>query len=232
MHRICTRSTLAAALLAALAATGCATRGPAEAPTIAETRAPGIFLDLDGRATLPAGRTLRPLPAKGLAVTKAGEGWRAKLYNDVAGYCTIGHGHLIKLKRCDGTEPAEFLDGLTETEGEALLVKDMAKAQTAVMLAVTAEITDTQYAALCDFVFNVGAGNFRKSRLLEVVNDGQHDQVATQLMRWVKAGGKEIPGLRNRREHEIALYYDGMLRPRASAPAGEDISSIDIVTGE
>lgn len=107
----------------------------------------------------------------------------------------------------------------------------MADAQVAVMLAVTTKLTETQYAALCDFVFNVGATNFRKSRLLQVVNAGQHDQVANQLLRWINAGGREIDGLRNRRQRELDLYYDGVLTPRAAPPAGEDVSPIDIRSG-
>jgi len=77
----------------------------------------------------------------------------------------------------------------------------------------------------------VGATNFRKSRLLIVVNAGQHDQVANQMLRWVLAGGREIPGLYNRRLREIDLYYDGVLTPKAAPSAGEDLSPIDIRTG-
>ena len=200
-------------------------------PTIEDAVTPGIFLDLGGKAALPAGMSLRPVVTKGLAITKVGEGWRSRLYNDVARYCTIGYGHLIKRSPCDGSERADWQDGITEPEGEGLLVEDMGDAQIAVMLAVTTKLTDTQYAAMCDFVFNVGANNFRKSRLLQVVNAGQHDQVANQLLRWTKAGGREIGGLRNRRLREIDLFYDGVLTPKAAPPAGEDLSPIDIRTG-
>lgn len=208
---------------------GCATTS--KYPTIEDAYTPGIFLDLGAKATLPAGMSLRPVVAKGLTVTKESEGWRSRLYNDVARYCTIGYGHLIKRSPCDGSEREDWQDGITKPEGETLLVEDMADAQIAVMLAVTTKLTDTQYAALCDFVFNVGATNFRKSRLLIVVNAGQHDQVANQMLRWVLAGGREIRGLYNRRLREIDLYYDGVLTPKAAPPAGEDLSPIDIRTG-
>jgi GH24 family phage-related lysozyme (muramidase) len=220
--------------LAALLVSGCATRpaSPDDYPTDPEARAPGIFDDLGSKAVLPAGMTLRPIPAKGLAATKKGEGWRNRLYNDVAGYCTIGYGHLIKHARCDGSERADWQDGITEHDGEELLVTDMKDAQIAVMLAVTVALTDTQYAALCDFVFNVGPSAFRRSTLLKVVNAGQHDQVANQLMRWSIAGGKPVQGLVNRRKSEIELYYDGILAARAVPPAGMDMSPIDVTRGE
>ncbi len=227
-----TLAAVSAAAMAGLLASACAIRPSAETvPDVADAMTPGIFNDLGGKAVLPAGMTLRPVVAKGVAATKVGEGWRAKRYNDAAGFCTIGYGHLIKRARCDGTEQVDWLDGITESEGEALLIKDMADAQIAVMLAVTSKLTDTQFAALSDFVFNVGGGNFRKSKLLQVVNAGQHDGVATQLLRWTKAGGKHVPGLVSRRDREIELYYDGILAPRAVPAPGEDLSPIDIATG-
>lgn len=232
MSRFRTLIAIATTLMVGLNVGGCATRPLDDfVLDIPDALTPGIFNDLGGKVVLPAGMTLRPVVPKGIAVTKAGEGWRPKRYNDAARYCTIGYGHLIKRAPCDGTEPAEWLDGITEPEGEALLVKDMAQAQTVVMLAVTTTLTDTQYAALCDFVFNVGGGAFRKSTLLKVVNAGQHDKVASQLLRYVWAGGKEVPGLVNRRNREIELYYDGTLTPRAVPVPGEDMSPIDILSG-
>ncbi|MFM2066146.1 MAG: hypothetical protein RLZZ584_1055 [Pseudomonadota bacterium] len=235
MTRLRSLATATALIAAVLAASGCATRsrGPADYPTYTDAQAPGIFNDLGGKAVLPAGRTLRPVVPTGLAVTKKGEGWRSRLYNDVAGLCTIGYGHLLpKRARCDGTEPADWQDGITEAEGEELLVTDMKDAQIAVMLAVTTRLTDTQYAALCDFVYNVGGGAFRKSTLLKVVNAGQHEQVGNQLMRWTVAGDKVVPGLLNRRKQEIELYYQGTLASRAVPPAGMDMSPVDVTRGE
>lgn len=221
--------TLLSVFLVCAGLLGCASKPTY--PIIEGAITPGIFLDLGAKAVLPAGTAMRPVIPKGLSVTKVSEGWRNRLYNDVARYCTIGYGHLIKLEPCDGSERADWQDGITEPEGEALLVEDMADAQIAVMLSVTTKLSDTQFAALCDFVFNVGATNFRKSRLLQVVNAGQHDQVASQLLRWTKAGGREVAGLRNRRQREIDLYYEGTLTPKAAPSAGEDMSTIDIRTG-
>ncbi len=208
---------------------GCATKPTY--PTIEDAFTPGIFLDLGAKTALPAGTPLRPVIAKGITLTKLSEGWRNRLYNDVAGYCTIGYGHLVKRAPCDGNVRADWQDGITEPEGGSLLVEDLTDAQIAVMLSATTKLSDTQYAALVDFVFNVGATNFRKSRLLQVVNAGQHEQVANQLLRWTKAGGREVAGLRNRRQREIDLYYEGALTPKAAPSAGEDMSPIDIRTG-
>ena len=218
-------------LAAACSLTSSCASPPNVFPEVDSALTPGIFLDLGSKAALPPGVQLRPVASKGLAMTKLNEGWRSRLYNDVAHFCSIGYGHLVKRAPCNGTERADWLDGMTEAEGEALLVKDMADAQTTVMLAVTTSLNDSQYAVLCDFVFNVGGDRFRASRLLDVVNAGQHDQVANQLRRWTIAGGRQVEGLRLRREREIDLYYADTLTPKAAPPVGEDMSPLDIRTG-
>ena len=192
----------------------------------------GIFLDPEERAVLPAGVEMRPVYEPGLRLTKVSEGFRSHLYNDAAGYCTIAYGHLVKRASCDGTEPVAFARGLSETRGTELLVGDMARAQVTVMTEVSVNLTDGQYAALCDFVYNVGSGNFRRSTLRNVVNGRQHDQVHLQFQRWVSAGGRELPGLKTRREREIELFFEGIGIPRAAPPPDMDLTPIDIRVGE
>jgi GH24 family phage-related lysozyme (muramidase) len=97
---------------------------------------------------------------------------------------------------------------------------------------VDVELTDGQYAALCDFVYNVGGGNFRRSTLLKVVNRNDFDEVPFQLRRWVKAGGQVLAGLERRREREIALFFENVEIPRALPPAGVDLTPVDIREGE
>jgi GH24 family phage-related lysozyme (muramidase) len=210
---------------------GCSPDGQPEFPN-EDKLTPGIFLDSEARAVLPAGMELRPIYDRGLALTKTSEGFRSHLYNDAARYCTIAYGHLVKRAPCNGTEPREFLTGVTEPRGAELLIGDMEQAQIAVLTSVTIDLTDGQYAALCDFVYNVGAGNFKRSTLLKTVNARRHDQVPFQFRRWVKAGGRELPGLVTRREREIKLYFEGVGVPRAAPAEGEDLSPIDIRSGE
>jgi GH24 family phage-related lysozyme (muramidase) len=192
----------------------------------------GIFLDEGERDTLPQGMQLRVVYSDGMDLTRSEEGFRPHLYNDVAHYCTIGYGHLVERQPCNGGEPPQFRAGLTEPEGTKLLTTDMRRAQVAVMLATTTTLTDGQYAALCDFTFNVGPTNFRKSTLLAVVNDRQWDRVPAQLKRWTFAGGKPVDGLASRREHEIKLFFEGQPGSLGAPPQGEDVSPIDIRSGE
>lgn len=191
---------------------------------------PGILLEED-RAVLPAGEALRAIPEKALRLTKVSEGWVPKLYNDAAGFCTVGYGHLAYRSRCDGKTPKEFLGGISEEEGTRLLLVDMARAQVAVQLAIRNHeklLNDTQFGALCDFVFNVGAGNFNTSTLLKVIKEKRFDSVPTQFRRWVLADGKPFKGLKQRREREIELFFDGLTEPKGVPRAEEETSSLDI----
>jgi lysozyme len=189
-----------------------------------------LLLNLGRRALIPPGVILRPVYPPGIRLVQESEGWLPKCYNDAAKYCTIGYGHLIKRAPCDGTEPVEFRHTLTSDEGTALLLKDLATAQYAVMTAVAAPLTDGQFASLTDFVFNVGSANFRSSTLLMVVNAKQLDRVPGQFKRWVMAGGKPWPGLIERRDREVDVFFDGLNRSRA-LPEGE-LPPIDIRLGE
>lgn len=174
----------------------------------------------------------RPLHPAGVELTKVSEGWVARLYNDAAGYCTIGYGHLIKKARCDGSEHPRYKPSITKTYGTELLIGDMTDARLTVFNAVKVTINDAQHAALVDFVFNVGGNNFRKSTLLKKVNASQFDHVPAQFRRWTKAGGQVFPGLVTRREKEIALFFDGGKVPRSLPAADDDLTPVDIVIGE
>jgi GH24 family phage-related lysozyme (muramidase) len=214
------------ATLIAVSVLGAACAGP-RAASHPDRLTPGVFLD-EEPLLAPRGGALRKVFPNGLALTKRSEGWLPHLYEDAARYCSIGYGHLVKRSPCDGGEPAEFLAGLTEARGAELLAVDLALAESAVSAAVTFRLTDAQYAALCDFAYNVGPGNFRRSTLLKVVNAGKLNDLAAQLRRWVKAGGVEQPGLRARREREIELFYEGRA-PRLLGPA---LPPVDIRAGE
>ena len=196
-----------------------------EIPSL-DKRAPGILLEPRVRP----GVALRPVSPRGIALTKAFEGFVPHLYHDVAGFCTIGYGHLISKGPCTSENSERFQDGITEREGHDLLVEDMRFAQAAVVDAATnwAALTDGQYAALCDFAFNAGGGAFRSSTLLKRVNAEDHKDVPVQFRRWVFADGKPWPGLARRREEEIKLYFNDRPVPRALPVRGYPMGPLSI----
>lgn len=216
----------------------CASTGPCDLASVAggpaafaEKLTPGILLETGEHVSLPKGIKPRPISEKGLRLSKLSEGYVPRLYTDASGYCSIAYGHVLKKAPCDGKEAAEFRRGLSEAQGESLLLQDMRRAQLAVMSLVTTPLSDGQYAALSDFAYNVGINNLQKSTLLKVVNAGEHERVPSQLRRWIEVDGKAHAALKTRRARAIQLYFEGRPIPKA-LPADEGLSAIDIRTGE
>jgi lysozyme len=65
--------------------------------------------------------------------------------------------------------------------------------------------TAERQAALIDFTFNLGAGNLRASTLRRKVNAKDWDGASVELMKWVRGGGRVLPGLVKRRQAEAVL---------------------------
>lgn len=59
--------------------------------------------------------------------------------------------------------------------------------------------------AILDFAFNCGIGALQSSTLRKRINAEDVDGARTELMKWVRGGGKVLPGLVKRRAAECAL---------------------------
>jgi len=140
---------------------------------------------------------------RGLQFIKEVEGCVLHVYKDAGGLQTIGIGHLLTKEEKIG---GKFADGITEAEALELLRKDVSYAESAVNDNVTIPIEQYEFDALVSFVFNVGAGAFRKSTLLKKLNLGNIVDVPAELRKWVRCGGKRNQGLAHRREKEVALW--------------------------
>ena len=88
-------------------------------------------------------------------VTEEGD---VRAYRCPAGKWTIGYGH------CKGVK-----SGMRASVGdcEKFLIEDLHEAGNAVRSAVSVPLSQFQYDALVSFVFNLGAGNFRSSTIIE-----------------------------------------------------------------
>lgn len=124
-------------------------------------------------------------------------------YYDPVGLPTIGYGHL--LSRTPWAPLSQF-QPISVERAEALLRTDLLKAANAVVRMVKVQLNANQLAALIDFVFNAGGGNFEISTLRRVINRGDFAAVPAQLMRWVYAKGIKLPGLVKRRRAEAELW--------------------------
>lgn len=126
------------------------------------------------------------------------------LYICPAGYPTIGYGHVVMAHEQD-----QFALGITQAEATELLRKDVGIAERAVLRLISVPLTDGQFDALVSFTFNLGAGALQRSTLRRKVNRGEHESILAELMKWVWAAGKRLPGLVRRRQIE-ALHYGSL----------------------
>ncbi len=126
----------------------------------------------------------------GQGLTEQFEGCELTAYQDSGGVLTIGYGH---------TEGVTQGMTCTQAQAEAWLSADIQWAVSVVQGAVTVELTQGEFNALVDFVFNAGSANFQSSTLLKDLNDGLYGLAALQFDRWDMAGGKVVAGLLRRR---------------------------------
>jgi GH24 family phage-related lysozyme (muramidase) len=145
----------------------------------------------------------RQLSDRGLSFLERHEGFVGHLYNDSAGNCTIGYGHLLHHGACGSADRARYRQGITRGKARELLRRDVDVSERSVQRHVRVALNQHQFDALVSFAFNVGTGAFEGSTLLRLLNQRHYDQVPAQLMRWT------IGGLEQRRADEVRLWRDG-----------------------
>jgi GH24 family phage-related lysozyme (muramidase) len=191
----------------------------------------GILALLWPRRASAAGVPTNPVPqpwrmsGAGRADLRREEGDAGgKLYNDPAGHCTIGVGHLIHYGNCtDATvrakpNGADFLRGglpsagvnkraasraLSDAEIDALFQQDLrAKAEDWVNANVTVPLNQQQVDALVSLSYNVSVA--ARKRVTAVLNTGDYVGAARMIKQGPTAGG--LSGLIARREAESNLF--------------------------
>ena len=60
-------------------------------------------------------------------------------------------------------------------------------------------------AAIADFIYNLGVGNYAKSTLKKKVDAGDWLAASSEIKKWDKAAGKVLKGLTVRRAKEAEL---------------------------
>jgi lysozyme len=139
--------------------------------------------------------------ANGVAFTQQFEGLSLTSYPDPGtggAPWTVGFGHT-------GPDVTPEMT-ITQAQAVAFLQEDLTRAGQAVNGLVHVTLTQNQFDSLCDFVFNCGAGNFRSSTLLRLLNAGNYAGASAQFAVWNLAAGRVMPGLVRRRAAEQALF--------------------------
>ncbi len=134
---------------------------------------------------------------QGYSLTEQFEGLSLKAYQDSAGVWTNGYGNTHNV-----------VPGSTITLAQANtdLMSNITGAEYVVNTVVTVPLTQNQFDALVDFVFNLGSGNFQSSTLLRKINAGDMAGAAAEFPKWNHAGGVVVNGLTRRRLAEQALF--------------------------
>lgn len=135
-----------------------------------------------------------------IQLAKSSEGLQLVAYPDPATGgepWTVGYGSTL------GVKPG---DVITLDQAEARLDRDLSNAAAIVNQAVKVQLTQNQFDALVDFVFNLGGKNFSSSTLLRKINAGDYEGAAAEFQKWTLAAGRTLPGLVIRRAKERALF--------------------------
>lgn len=111
---------------------------------------------------------------------------------------TIGFGHT-------GSDVHEGLVW-TPQQCQTALENDIAWAERIVNRYATDNLNQSQFDALVDFTFNVGATAFINSSLLRYVNASNMPAAKLEFGKWVRSGGKILNGLVARRHAEETLF--------------------------
>ncbi|MDX9742093.1 MAG: lysozyme [Gammaproteobacteria bacterium] len=122
------------------------------------------------------------------------EGYRGEAYIPVPGDVpTIGFGTTGGVRIGDRTTPERALQRA---------LTDVQKFEGALKSCVKVPLHQHEYDAYISFSYNVGAAAFCGSTLVRKLNAGDYSGACAELLRWTKAGGRELPGLVKRRQAE------------------------------
>lgn len=141
-------------------------------------------------------------PAIAVPFIKSNEGCRLASYRDPAGVWTVGYG----ATRLASGNPVMRNVRITQEQADDLLTSELERLRGVLAQCIRVPVTEGQFVALIDFAYNCGEGALRRSTLLKLLNAGKTVNAAYEFKKWVRAGGKELPGLVRRREAEKELF--------------------------
>lgn len=132
------------------------------------------------------------------------EGVRYTVYRDVAGYKTVGVGHLVRPE-----DELEVGDRVSEKQMLEFLAADLAEAERGVRRLVgDLPLHQHEFDALLDLVYNVGFGNVARSespRLNAAIAQGDYEAIAAELD-YTHAGGRFARGLLHRSDRRERIF--------------------------
>lgn len=138
------------------------------------------------------------LSPEGRQFIKDEEKFSAYPYQDGNGQ-SVAWGHQIKAGEA-------FTYPLSFDQGEQLFDSDTAGVESTLNSTVTVPVSQNQFDALGDLVFDIGATKWRTSTLLKKLNAGDYAGAAAEFERWNKSKGQVVQALKDRRTKEVQLF--------------------------
>ena len=148
------------------------------------------------------------------------EGMRRTVYRDVAGYATVGIGHLVR-----PTDGLRIGDRISRTQALAFLDADLHQAERdARELLGDLPVHQHEFDALVDLIYNVGAGNVsahKSPALNQAIAQGDYQAIADELV-YTRAAGRYARGLDFRSERRTQIFMNASYDdPRAESTLGD-----------
>lgn len=133
-----------------------------------------------------------------MKLIKESEGCSLTAYRCPANVLTIAYGQTKGVKEGMVWTQQQADDDLLATAMDVI-------AQALKASPVLVNETMQRQAAIADFIYNLGLGNYNKSTLKLRVGQGNWISAATEIKKWNKAGGVVLKGLTIRRNKEAEL---------------------------
>ena len=145
-----------------------------------------------------------PAPiTRALPVITRFEGFRSRPYMCSAGVWTVGLGSTRYL---DGQPVRPTDPPITREHAYALAVEQLRRDYLPAVLRLCPGIDSyDRLAGVLSFTYNVGAGALQASTLRRRINAGDWPGAQVEMRRWVRGGGRVLPGLVTRRAIEAGL---------------------------
>ena len=144
-----------------------------------------------------------------IELIKQFEGCKLTAYKCPAGKWTIGFGSTFYM---DGT-PVREGDKITQADADIMLQKIVDDFRLQVVRIVPGTLPAGAVDALASFAYNCGVAALQKSTLLKRIKENPMNlkAIEAEFNKWVKGGGKVLPGLVRRRAMEYRMYADAIL---------------------
>lgn len=130
-------------------------------------------------------------------IIKKFEKCKLKPYYDSGGHLTSGFGFKHSKKTFKNCQQAESILFSHLRELDAFLSQH-----------IHVELTANQRAAILSLVYNIGTTNFKKSKMLKLINERKFSNVKQQWLQWVYVKQSSSRGLKIRRIEEIQLFQN------------------------